>query len=288
MAIIIEKGALGELARSFNVEVTVKPSFKVGNPGYTEYLENKNSITVIPGKTKEEFITCYQNAIKLAEEKGIKSIIFPLFGADNEQIPIKDAWKAATYAINTAETGVETYLALDTTAKARISRSLPKYEKPQEVSIDLTNMHHDSVPANSFQFVTMAQKNQLDEDLKEATNSETEALAEAFEPYLERAKKTVGDVYYEVIDVMSKSTCYNILQRNRSGRASKRNVVAIALVLGLNLNEVNEVLASGGMALSKTKEDKIYQDAFDFGWTLEDVDEMLKDNDFKTLSEGYM
>lgn len=57
--------------------------------------------------TREQLVSCYRNALKVADELGARSVAFPLVSAGIYGWPLEDAVRAAVDTIRETPTGVE-------------------------------------------------------------------------------------------------------------------------------------------------------------------------------------
>ena len=281
MSIKFEKGGTKAVAQKNNVEAIVKRSFSAAVPAHIDTSTNPKSIPVYyDGSDRNEIIECYKNALNIAKDNNINSIVFPLLGAQEDHFSMKELWRIATDAILENGDNITVYLAIDNTTAEKISNSLPEVADIPNTATLTQVLASNSMPGCSYLITANTRRDLDDEVLRVEQHRQT--VAELFHPYLNG--RSIGNIASDVAGIMSQAACYNILSY-RDKPAKPRNLVALGLVLGLSFDEFNRIYQEAGYSFRNTVEDAIYKIAFKNGLDLCDVDQLLFEHDLTPLTE---
>lgn len=223
---------------------TFGPIWMGGNKGEEKILRN-----------------CYVNALKLALEKGIKSIAFPLIASGTFDYPKDRALGTATAAIGEflLSHDLEIYLVVYDKKSFVLSEKLyqkvnayidDNYVKDHNLYISRKNReksiyHNEEVLDQSESFTL--KKGASKRSLKEMVKNLGESFPEMLIRLIDDKGLTDPEIYKKAN--VSKQTFWKILNKENY-QPQKITIVALAIALELNIDEAKDLLKKAGYAFS--------------------------------------
>ena len=219
--------------------------------------------------------SCYVESLKLAVEKGLESVAFPLISSGAYGYPKEQVLKFAVQVITgfLDEHELDVYLCVFDRTSYQFSQELfdeisefidDEYAEEQENNSYLTAfLDMDfSLMSSDEKCLSSAPPLQKMMAPKVLCNS---AVGKSLHEYMETKEKSFGWKLFELIDKsgMTDVECYkkaNVDKKTFSKikcnpdtyKPSKQTAVAFAIALKLNLDETQELLATAGLTLSKS------------------------------------
>lgn len=248
---------------------TVAPTWSDGKHGEREILAD-----------------CYENSLKLADERGCKSIAFPLISAGISGFPSEIALAVAIRVIRNflRDNETEIFLAVPDKKFFRISDELfddlkkfldEKYDEEIFCSTDFAKYPAEkSVSGASFRFSAPAGKKRF-KDKKFRNDSEKFfGKAPSLEELLNNTEETFSVNLLRLIDEKGKTDPevykranidrkhFSKIRNNPSYRPGKNTALAFAVALELNLDETRDFIGRAGYALSRSNKADIIVEYF--------------------------
>lgn len=195
---------------------------------------------VYSGKKEDEKLlySCYIESLKLAEEKGVKNIAFPLISSGIYGYPVKEAYKVAKRAI------------LDFLKKSDLTVYMTLYG---------TTLPPPSAELRSFLETHLADCAAIGSVISEDASSlsMTEMISRLDEPFsktlfrmIDERNMTDPEVYKAAnIDRRHFSKIRNV----KNYTPKKKTILALAVALKLDINETELLLERAGYTLSRSR-----------------------------------
>ncbi|MBR5315338.1 MAG: macro domain-containing protein [Firmicutes bacterium] len=227
---------------------------------------------------KELLYSCYKNTLLLAEEKGCKSIAFPLISSGIFGYPKKQALKVAMDAIGDflLENDMQVYLAVFNKECLNISKGL--FSNIEEY----IDEHYIEAYESSPLYRTRRMRQMEVEEHKVISKAPAPCKAECFDmeqgadldQWLDQIDESFSEMVLRKIEEkgMTNAQCYtkaNVdkklfskIKLNKDYKPKKENALALAIGLELSLEETQELLGKAGLALSHSSKFDIIVEYF--------------------------
>ena len=207
---------------------------------------------------KELLESCYTTSLHLAKEYGCKSIAFPLISSGIYGYPKDQALRIAVEQIRKflLDNEMMVYLVIFDRKAYEISDSLYS-DIATYIDDQYVEEHSDSISFQKVRFIGFE-----NECLKEESVPRSSANQKSIQDWLNDIDESFSEMLLRKIDEsgMSDAECYkkaNIdrklfskIRSDKLYKPSKPTVIAFALALELSLEEMQDMLAKAGFALS--------------------------------------
>ncbi len=207
---------------------------------------------------KELLESCYTTSFNLAKEYGCKSIAFPLISSGIYGYPKDQALRIAVEQIRKflLDNEIMVYLVIFDRKAYEISDSLYS-DITTYIDDRYVDEHSDSISFQKVRFIGFE-----NECLKEESVPRSSANQKSIQDWLNDIDESFSEMLLRKIDEsgMSDAECYkkaNIdrklfskIRSDKLYKPSKPTVIAFALALELSLEEMQDMLAKAGFALS--------------------------------------
>ena len=207
---------------------------------------------------KELLESCYTTSLNLAKENGCKSIAFPLISSGIYGYPKDQALRVAVEQISKFLLNNEmmVYLVIFDRKAYEISDKLYS-DIATYIDDQYVEEHSDSISFQKVRFIGFE-----NECLKEESVPRSSANQKSIQDWLNDMDESFSEMLLRKIDEsgMSDAECYkkaNIdrklfskIRSDKLYKPSKPTVIAFALALELSLEEMQDMLAKAGFALS--------------------------------------
>jgi len=211
--------------------------------------------------------SCYIESLKLAVQKGLTSIAFPLISSGVYGFPKDQVLKFATQTITEFLYEHELMVYLCVYDKQSYSFSQSLYSDIKQFIDDEYVDEHSTCLIDSTSLWAEFEPDALDEEpvaMNPYTSSKAMARSESLDTYLQHMDRTFQQMLFDLIDAsgMTDVECYkkaNIDRRtfskiksNKFYKPSKQTAIAFAISLKLDLDTTQELLATAGYTLSRS------------------------------------
>lgn len=208
-----------------------------------------------PEHEEKQLYSCYEQSLKLAKSKRIKSIAFPLISSGIYGYPKSEALRIAVSAIKNflAKNEMNIYLVVyDRKAFAiseKLYRSIRNYIEDSFFLWDVTtrSIQEKDVHLQNICYApntTMDSPNRL---LKDIMNRDVETFSQMLLRLIDEKDMTDVEVYKRAN--IDRKLFSKIRKKNYTPR--KHTVIALAIALKLNLDEAIDLLKRAGFAFSE-------------------------------------
>lgn len=209
-------------------------------------------------REKELLESCYTTSLRLAKEYGCKSIAFPLISSGIYGYPKDQALRIAVEQIRKflLDNEMMVYLVIFDRKAYEISDKLYS-DIATYIDDRYVDEHSDSISFQKVRFIGFE-----NECLKEESVPRSSANQKSIQDWLNDIDESFSEMLLRKIDEsgMSDAECYkkaNIdrklfskIRSDKLYKPSKPTVIAFALALELSLEEMQDMLAKAGFALS--------------------------------------
>lgn len=260
------QASCNELAPIKTGEAVITPGFALpakyvihtAGPIYKDYP---------PEESEALLRACYQNALHLAHDKGIKSIAFPVISSGIYGYPQNEALGVAVSTILSFLETHEMDVYLTIFGKPNRSRQLNIYDDVSAFVVERFN-HSERfaakrpfrkeidrdfpmISAPHFSLVTIQAK--PDQPAKELENH-LKKLEDSFSTQLFHLIDSKGKTDVEVYKRANMDRkLFSKIRSSKHYLPSKKNIIALAIALELNLDQTQDLLNRAGYALSNSQ-----------------------------------
>jgi O-acetyl-ADP-ribose deacetylase (regulator of RNase III) len=220
-----------------------------------------------PEQAASYLADAYRNALELASEKGLVSIAFPLIASGVYGFPKAEAFQIATDTIRDFLTTheLEVYLVVYDKDSFAISQSLvddvEAYIDENYVDENYVRRPHTIGDVTAMVIPEMM----AEESLKSAPNLE-DLIGNLDEPFGMSLMRLIDVKGMTDVEVYKRANMdRKLFSKIRTGKnyvPSKRNVLALAIGLRLNLDETDELLERAGYAISHSQKADVIVEYF--------------------------
>ncbi len=239
---------------------------------------------------REAVASCYKESLKIADEKGCESVAFPLISTGTYGFPKDEALRIAIDEISSflfehemtvymvvydkesfvlsgkAFQGVRTFIEekdvkprmlsreernVSTTAGGYVykkrSKSSKALSRRETASLDMDIAASEPVHPEVLMTESVESADEWDDRLRGAINPQTETFQEMLFRLIDRKGLTDPQVYKKA---NMDRKLFSKIRSKKGYIPSKKNVLALAMALSLNLDETMDLLRRAGYALS--------------------------------------
>ena len=220
--------------------------------------------------------SCYIESLKLAVEKGLESVAFPLISSGAYGYPKEQVLKFAVQVITEFldEHELEVYLCVFDKTSYEFSKELfdeirefidDEYAEEQEYCSDEAFLNIDFISAFSYQEEEDSEPPAPMQEIRAPKFLRESTAEKSLHEYMETKEKSFGWKLFELIDEsgMTDVECYKKANVDRKTfskirsnpdtyKPSKQTAVAFAIALKLDIDETQELLATAGLTLSRS------------------------------------
>ena len=270
---IFKAAGAHELQAACNKLAPIQTGDAVITPGFrllVKYVIHAAGPVYIDGKHGEEDLlrSCYANSLKRALENGCKSVAFPLISSGIYGYPKIEALRVATAVIQefVHNHDIKVTLVVFDKASFEVSEKLLSevasfinehyVEERKDTRRELLDVEHKAL--DEAELIQYTQMPKMAESIVEAPTAGIDSLIgnldEPFAVMLLRLIEAKGKTDVEVYKRANLDRKLFSKIRTRKGyMPSKRTAVALAMALGLNLDETDDLLERAGYALSHSQ-----------------------------------
>lgn len=238
----------------------------------------------------------YLRVFRLVIEKGWDSVILTPFYTDSDDAPHIALFKAALSAFklgfSEAENDPEIIIAPGSRLQRELKETVPGElrqlidEPPEQITVAEKRRPYRAsrLPAGAMSLVLKTPEygdvdvpDELHDSIrKAAANRPKERPAELLNRFLQEKRLPISAISNEISEYIGRTSCYNAFDLAYAKNIRKKTLVYIALAMKLRLEELKELLATGGFELSdRDPKDIIYRYAITKQLGVDDIQPYL-------------
>ncbi|MGB4439532.1 MAG: macro domain-containing protein [Sedimentibacter sp.] len=215
--------------------------------------------------------SCYVKSLKLAKDKNLESIAFPLISSGIYGYPKDKAFKVAVTAIQEflLENEMMVYLIVFDKKAVEISeklyKSIEKYIDDNYVDENLENLSYRSLREEDILFNYTAPNEAVNMPLKGKRKLE-DVLSHLDETFSEMLLRLIDEKGMTDVETYKKANIdrklFSKIRSDKFYKPKKSTVLALAISLELNIDETKDLLGKAGYALSNSNKFDIIVEYF--------------------------
>ena len=248
-------------------EAVITPGF--GLPA--KYIIHTAGPVYVDGRQGEEaqLKACYQSSLRLAAENGYESIAFPLISSGIFGYPKREALQAATAAIREFLEGhdMDVFLAVFGKAAFAAGEELlgkvasyidEHYVSSHSVGRRAWEAAHNMDGSMPYRRPSAAERHEMDRELtRSPQKSLDEIIRQMDEPFSQALLRLIDQKGWKDAEAYKRANLdrklFSKIRTGKNESPSKRTVLALAVALGLNPRETDDLLRRAGHALSRSQ-----------------------------------